>query len=224
MAGKTKNMIAAAFAFAALLAACKENGKTGAAPVSEGSAKVVASPFKIPEKYSELLNGYRGNWTSLTGFEFSGLHWGQYISLYVSKDPDRYVKNYLEYVRIYLNQDIDESDESTEEKHFENYTTGTIFLKENYLAQNGKPGTPSTVTVMIKQNPGYDPAGHDWQFLQFDVNGNILFDGNTQEPATQQMCIKCHGNMAERDFVFSTFCSIAPKESTATPHEAPATK
>jgi hypothetical protein len=207
--GNGMKIRAALLALAALLAACKENKDGAAKPAKEQQAP---SPFKIPEQYEELIGDYRNNWTRITGFEFSGLHWGQYISLYVNKEPDRYVKNYLEYVRVYLNQDDADQTEDEGEKHFEAYAQGTVFLKENYVASNGKPGAPSTITVMMKKEPGYDPATHDWEFLQFSVDGNILFNGNSHDAPTQAMCIKCHGNMAERDFVFSTFCSIVPKE------------
>jgi hypothetical protein len=210
----TKAVMGLAVCASTLLFACKDDNKAASASNGAKAKEVVPSPFKVPEQYEELLGDYRSNWTSITGFEFSGLHWGQYISLYVNKQPDRYVKNYLEYVRIYLNQDGDQTEEDTAQKHFESYATGTIFLKENYIASNGKPGAPSTVTAMIKHEAGYDPATHDWQFLQFSVDGNVLFDGNSHDAPTQAMCIKCHGNMAERDFVFSTFCSIAPKDST----------
>lgn len=201
-------------AAAALLSACKEGGDNGGAGKAQ-EKEVAPSPFKVPDQYIELIGNYRRDWTNLTGFEFSGLHWGQYISLYVNKKPDTYVKNYLEYVRVYLNQDDgDQAEDADAQKHFEPYAVGTIFLKENYLAANGKPGAPSSITAMVKREAGYDPATHDWQFIQFGTEGNVLFDGNSHDAPLQAMCIKCHSNMAERDFIFSTFCSIAPKDST----------
>ncbi len=199
-------------------AGCKDESSDGKASPSHAdsssggkSAANSPSPFKIPDKYAEVFTDYRQNWVSLTGYEFSGLHWGQYISLYVNKNPDTYIKNYLEYVRLYVNQDIDEAS-TTEEKHFEPYPVGTIFLKENFRAEGGQPANPLTVTAMIKKEKGYDPATNDWQFIQFGTEGNILFDGNSHDAPTQMMCIKCHGNMAERDFIFSTYCSIAQKK------------
>lgn len=46
------------------------------------------------------------------------------------------------------------------------------------------------------------------QFIQFDTEGNIIVNGNSRDAPAQALCIKCHANMAERDFVFSTFCNI----------------
>ncbi|HKP98350.1 MAG TPA: cytochrome P460 family protein [Fibrobacteria bacterium] len=163
----------------------------------------------MPEKYAAAFAEYRSGWTRLTGYEFSGLHWGQFISLYVNKDPDTYIRNYREYVRLYVDADIDGSSHA-EAGHFEPYAVGTIFLKENYRADSGMRSTPLTVTAMIKREAGYDPATHDWEFVQFDTTGRILFGGNSRDAATGVMCIKCHGSISERDLIFSTFYSNAP--------------
>ena len=164
------------------------------------------SPWKVPEAYAETFRDYRKSWAPLTGYEFSGLHWNQFIALYVNKDPSRYMKNYLEYIRLYVDQDGEEAEEG--DKHFEPYGVGTIFLKENFLSQDGKPGAPMTITAMIKREPGFDPGSNDWQFLQWNREGVMIVDGNSHDAPTQALCIKCHSNMAERDFVFSTYCNI----------------
>ena len=179
-----------------------------------GDADSTRSPWKAPSQYADLVVDYRKSWAKLSGLEFSGLHWRQKVVIYVNKEPERYVKNYLEYVRLYVNQDIDdapeEEEEGQEERRFEPYSPGTVFLKENYLAPDSAPGKALTITAMIKREKGYDAKSNDWQFLQWDTEGHILFDGNTGDAPTSAMCIKCHANMAERDFVFSTFCSRVP--------------
>ena len=194
-------VIAMAFSTLILLAGCgRGNG--------DGSAAPPASPWKIPDQYSGLIGDYRKDWTGLTNLEYSGLHWKQNIAIYVNKDSERYVQNYLEYVRVYVERDIDE--EEAGKNGFEPYSPGTIFLKENYLPQETRPGKAMTMTAMIKREKGYDPAANDWQFIQWDPEGRVLLDGNSGNAPTQAMCIKCHANMAERDFVFSTFCKLAP--------------
>ena len=136
---------------------------------------------------------------------------GQYVSIYINKEPDRYVENFLEYVRVYLNADQDEEDGGSQDstKHFKTYSRGTIFLKEHYLPMDDRPGNPLTVALMIKRDAGYDAATGDWEFAQFSLDGTVLFSGNSKDQPTYQMCIKCHQNMAERDYIFSTFCSLA---------------
>ena len=41
------------------------------------------------------------------------------------------------------------------------------------------PGLPVSVTMMIKHKPGYDPKHGDWEYAQFDPDGNITVSGNT---------------------------------------------
>lgn len=178
-------------------------------PVDSVSALTdLPSPYKAPAAYADIIRDYRKKWTRVSGFDLSGLHWNQYVTIYMNKEPEKYLQNFLEYVRIYVDADEEEAD--TANTAFQAYDAGTIFLKENYLLENGKPGRPLTITMMIKKEKGYDPGSGDWQFVQFDVNGNILNDGNSQNPVTQASCVKCHANMAERDYVFSTFCSLVP--------------
>lgn len=193
-----------------LIAGCKK-GDSGArtdAPAGQGNPiPQTLSPWKAPGKYAEAFKDYRRTWPHLTGYEFSGLHWNQHIVLYMNKDAQRYVRNYLEYVRLYVDQDGEGEDAG--DSRFEPYIEGTIFLKENYLSKDAKPDAPATITAMIKREKGYDPGSNDWQFLQWDTDGNLLIDGNGTSAPAQALCIKCHANMAERDFVFSTFCNIA---------------
>ena len=170
--------------FASILILTSAYSKPKEKPDDKNSAKpdtvlnplnITPSPFAVPKEYNEEYKDYRHSWSILTGFEFSGLHWNQYIVLFVNKEPSRYINNYTEYVKLYKNQDLnkDENDEE-EEKHFEPYTLGTIFLKEHYLPHDGKPKIPTTITSMIKRKPGYDSASGDWQYLQWGTDGKII--------------------------------------------------
>ena len=191
----------------------QKNGSGGNSPPLTFSASPVATDpgqqFEIPAQYVNQFSGYRSRFIRLTGYEYSGLHWGEYISLYVNKNPDAYVQNYLQYIRTYVESDINEANQPGSDK-FTAYAVGTIFLKENYRAVGKKPSNPLTITAMIKRENGYDSATHDWEFVQFNSEGRVLFDGNSRDAPTQAMCIKCHRNSDERDFVFSTFCSYDP--------------
>ncbi len=163
-------------------------------------------PFALPKGSNQSYAGYRKNWSRLTGFEYSGLHWKQFVTIFVNKGADIYRENYLAYLSLYRDEDDDDEDEDEEtEQAFKAYPDGTIFLKENYLAKQGKPGEPSSLTLMIKRQAGYDQQGGNWEYLQSDVNGNIIMQGNSQDPDIKSACADCHLNMAERDYIFSTF-------------------
>ena len=87
-----------------------------------------------------------------------------------------------------------------------------MVLKENFLAEEGKPTQATTVTAMIKQPPGYAPAAGDWEYLQFDVAGRIIVAGRGDDPAIHALCADCHNNMAERDYIFSQIYSAAGRD------------
>lgn len=163
-------------------------------------------PFVLPKMEPTLYTGYRKNWSRLTGFEYSGLHWQQFVSIYVNKGANIYRDNYLAYLSLYRDEDDDDDEEEEETTDtFQEYELGTIFLKENYLAHAGKPGQPSSLTIMIKRKPGFDVKGGNWEYLQTDIKGDVIMQGNSTNPQIKQACSECHANMAERDYVFSTF-------------------
>ncbi|WDE03193.1 cytochrome P460 family protein [Thalassomonas viridans] len=163
------------------------------------------SLFTLPEMFPQARD-YRKKWSRLTGFEFSGLHWNNYVVIYVNKGTEIYRDNYIEYLRIYQNEDEDEDEEEIEEnKQFKGYEVGTIFLKENYTVKSGIPHQPTSLTFMVKKAPGYAPTGGDWEYSQFSPSGELIMRGNNTNVEIYQSCAKCHENMLERDYVFSTF-------------------
>ena len=169
------------------------------------------SPFKIPVKYEKLMGDYRKGWARLSSFEYSGLHWGQFVVIYMNKDVNVYKDNYLEYVRAYVNDEDDDDEDEEDEKvqtGFTQYSVGTIFLKEHYSVQDNLPGTPLNMAYMIKREKGYDPEYGDWEYGYWGINGDVIFEGKaSKNPAMKKFCVDCHKNMEERDYIFSTFLS-----------------
>ncbi len=163
-------------------------------------------PFVLPIQLQTQLSSYRKNWTRLTGFEFSGLHWNQFVSIYVNKGAEIYKANYFEYVRLYQDDDEEEEENDTENQ-FQAYEVGTIFLKEGYLSQGGRPGAPASLTIMVKKPSGFDSEGGDWEYWQTDVQGQVVMRGSSKDPLIKKVCSDCHKNMAERDYIFSTYFS-----------------
>ncbi|WP_046004383.1 cytochrome P460 family protein [Pseudoalteromonas rubra] len=163
-------------------------------------------PFKIPEQYRAELKGYRTQWKRVTGFEHSGLHWQQFIVVFLNKDARVYESNYLEYLRLYQDYDEDE-DEEEPVPNFKSYSEGTIVLKENFSAQSGSPHEALTITMMIKRQPGYSPTHGDWEYVQFDNQGKVLLAGKGSDSAIQKVCASCHESIKERDYIFANFYS-----------------
>ena len=161
-------------------------------------------PFALPNEYSSLMASYRDQWSRLTGFEFSGLHWNMFVVIYVNKDSKIYKHNYFEHLRVYIESDDDEDEV---EPNFKPFSVGTVFLKENFSFHEGKPDQPMTLTGMIKREQGYDPKGGDWEYFQSDAKGNIIMKGSTKNGQIKRVCSDCHSNMEDRDYIFSTYYS-----------------
>ena len=177
---------------------------SGASDKSRLTLKADAqSQFAFAPYLEDILKNYREDWTRLTESELSGLHWKQNITVYINKDEDIYLHNYTNY-RKQLDYDEDEDEDEENKITFRKYNPGTVIVKENYRISDGSFTKPDSVTVLIKQEPGYDPTMGDWRFVQLDTAGNIIVDGSSQDPAVNIVCAFCHRAMVERDFVFST--------------------
>lgn len=168
-------------------------------------------PFEIPQQYQKQLKNYRTSWTRLTGFEHSGLHWQQFITVFVNKDADVYSNNYQEYLRYFQDSDEDEDEEDIAEPKFKTYSPGTVVMKENFLSKDGIPSSALTLTFMIKREPGYDPENGDWEYVQSAKDGQIILAGNAKDPTVKQVCANCHVNIADRDYIFANFFSKRAK-------------
>ena len=153
------------------------------------------------QKIPDALN-YRKDWARLTGFEHSGLHWGQFVIVYTNVGEKTYRHNYLQYASWF-----DDPDDEDNIPSYDSYPVGTVLLKENFSVKNGKPDTPLTIAAMIKRASGFDPKGGDWEYIQLDVDGKVLLKGSSRQPEVHKNCGECHINVSDRDFVFANFYS-----------------
>lgn len=182
------------------------NGDGPEAAIDPFSSK---GDFKVVGEYAEIIAGYRSKWTRLTGFEFSGLHWGHFIVIYVDRNPETYLYNYTEYEKHYWDDEFDEFEESEDGPGFREYEVGTVFLKEHFVSENGKPGKSSFLALMTKEEPGYDDAFGNWKYAWLDgSNGSAIAIGNSSNETLMGNCIECHTNMADRDYIFSTHSAV----------------
>lgn len=158
--------------------------------------------FNTPAASQQVIANYRSRWSRLTGFEYSGLHWNQFISVYTNTGETTYKNNYMEYITWF--EDPEDEDNNPV---YAKYPEGAIILKENFSAESGKPGTPISVTAMIKRGKDYDPGKGNWEYLQFDAKGNILLQGNSSNSAVSENCANCHSHVENRDYIFSQIFS-----------------
>lgn len=164
--------------------------------------------FRPAKENKDLYGDYRSNWRRLSGFELSSLHWNQFVAVFINQSEEIYRNNYIEYLRS-SQDDWDDEDEDEEEtettSQFKAYPVGTIVAKEGFDSSEGKPGNATFISIMRKREKGFDSANGDWEYLQFDANGQTLLKGKATQTNVQTQCAACHVNVADRDYVFSTF-------------------
>jgi hypothetical protein len=188
-------------------------------PIAQASCVAAAQECRVNaiKGHEELgLNNYV-SWAWLTGYEASGLHWNQFISLSMNKGIKEYKKNYALYLQSFLEDDDDEDEDEEEtsatQSKYKTYPVGTTIVKENYLSDQGKPGDLSSVTVMHKREKGFDTGAGDWEYFQFGSDGQLFFRGGSKKLVVKHSCHSCHMNVAERDFVFATMLSVQTSDA-----------
>lgn len=165
----------------------------------------------IPQKYQALIKNYRHKLERVSGLEPSPLHWGHGVVVYGDHEAAKiYRHNHLEFIKEFEMDEGDDEDDDEFVINYKKYKVGTVFVKEQFslpgkhsLASTGIPSDPSSIIVMIKEKPGYDPAGNDWKYVYFMVDGNIVAEGKSSVPAVKVLCSNCHQNVKQRDFIFS---------------------
>lgn len=165
--------------------------------------------FKASKENKALYHDYRTKWLRVTGFELSSLHWNQFVAVFINQAPEIYRNNYLEFLRT-SQDDYDEDDDEEDgggPVKYKKYPVGTLIAKEGFSSQHGKPGDPTFLVIMKKHKPGYDPKYGDWEYMQFTADGTTMLRGKSSDPAVNKACAACHINVADRDFVFSSYYS-----------------
>jgi len=77
----------------------------------------------------------------------------------------------------------------------EKFPVGSIIVREKLAKPDDKE--PELVAVMIKREPGFNPAGGDWLFLTAD--GTLAKIRERQKTGS---CLGCHKSERANDFVF----------------------
>jgi len=158
--------------------------------------------FEFDQKQLPNSKNYQKKWNRMTGFEYSGLHWQQFIVVYTNIGERVYKHNFLQYSAWF-----DDPEDEDNEPQYQSYPSGTSFIKENYKMINGKPDKIESLTVMLKRDPGFNSDGGDWEYLQFNKDGVKMISGSGKDKQVNNTCASCHESVAERDYIFSNFYS-----------------
>ncbi len=76
---------------------------------------------------------------------------------------------------------------------------GSVIVKENYGRDKR---TLMAVTIMYR-SMGFDPAHLDWYYVKYDPTGRVSEMQGMRVAGNVKMCIDCHGNAKDGDFVFA---------------------
>ncbi len=78
------------------------------------------------------------------------------------------------------------------------FPVGSVIVKEKFTPN--KRGAPELLTVMVKREQGFNPAGGDWEYMvtngagtKIDARGKI------------ESCQSCHVSMRESGFVYRSY-------------------
>jgi hypothetical protein len=164
------------------------------------------SEFSIPDNYKNIIYNYPRKWQRLSGYEYSALHWEQFVVVFINNKTEVYSNNHSEFLRIY-EEDLDPEED---EINYKKYEVGTIILKESFLNKDSRPTTPLLLSGMIKRKPGYDPEFGDWEYFQSSPDGKIIAMGNSKDKEIEATCVSCHSNINDQDFVFATHYVVSP--------------
>ena len=77
--------------------------------------------------------------------------------------------------------------------------TGAIVVKEKHFGTLGT-GPVEEYALMIKRQPGYNPAGGDWEYAYVTHS-----PGRKVDRGRIETCADCHSRVKDRDYLFHTY-------------------
>ena len=81
---------------------------------------------------------------------------------------------------------------------------GAVVIKEKY-ADRQASGPLREYAVMVKRDPGYDPAGGDWEYAYV-----TLAPKRAVKRGRLAACAGCHASARQRDFLFGSYGVTGP--------------
>lgn len=86
------------------------------------------------------------------------------------------------------------------------FPVGSVIVKEKLSSVNSQ--TPELLTVMIKQQAGFNPASGDWEYMVLDGAG-----AKVEGRGDLQNCQACHVANQKTDYIFRTYLSDAARNN-----------
>ena len=77
------------------------------------------------------------------------------------------------------------------------FPLGSVIVKEKLLRKDSD--SPELLTVMIKHEPGYNPANGDWEYMVTDAAGKVQARGQLEN------CQACHTMVKNSDYVYRSY-------------------
>jgi hypothetical protein len=103
----------------------------------------------------------------------------------------------MRYVVVYVNKTAEQA--MLHEKR-PAYPAGSLLVKERLATPNS--AVPELITVMRKQEKGYNPKGGDWEYMTLDGTGKqVQSDGRLQK------CQSCHSEWKRTDYTSRAYLS-----------------
>lgn len=105
--------------------------------------------------------------------------------------------HYKKFITVYVNDAGREAMLGQKEPKF---PAGSVIVKEKLSARDSQ--SPELLTVMIKQQKGFNPANGDWEYMVVDGTGTKI-----EGRGRLENCQACHLANQDTDYVFRTYLS-----------------
>ena len=101
------------------------------------------------------------------------------------------------YITVYVNEVGQKAMLSQKKPKF---PAGSVIVKEKLSAKDSQ--SPELLTVMIKQEKGFNPANGDWEYMVVDGTGTKI-----EGRGRLENCQSCHLANQKTDYVFRSYLS-----------------
>lgn len=147
---------------------------------------------EVEPSIAHLLDSYLTTSEQVLTNHLSTLHWNTQVSIFISRDADRYRKNVVRGQAERAGETVDA---------FVPYEPGTVLIKEHRREANG---TIVGWAMMIRQATA-QPLGGPWRYVEVDADRHVILDGKGVDPLVFARCAACHNQIGARDFLFHSF-------------------
>jgi hypothetical protein len=110
---------------------------------------------------------------------------------------DKRNPHYEKYITVYVN---DTGRKAMLNQKKPKFPAGSVIVKEKLSAKDSQ--SPELLTVMIKQQTGFNPANGDWEYMVVDGTGTKI-----EGRGRLENCQACHLANQKADYVFRSYLS-----------------